>query len=318
MFNRTAILVFLVTILLTLLCLKFWPMLAHAGNGFDLSKTSIPQEEILPGGPPRDGIPSIDDPKFIPAQQVGGMRAEEQVLSLTIDGRTRAYPISILNWHEIVNDEIAGQPVVISYCPLCGTGMAFSAEVEGKVLDFGVSGLLYNSDVLLYDRETESLWSQLKKEAVSGPQIGTQLEMLPLVQMTWSEWKRRYPMGEVLSRDTGYRRNYDMSPYGSYDESPMIYFPVEFLSQAYHPKERVIGVDIDGHYKAYPFAELARFGGDEVIDQVNGVKLKIRYNTMARTAEVFDAQSGEVIPAVNGFWFAWFTFHPKTDVYKSP
>jgi hypothetical protein len=318
MISRSSILAFLVALLLTLLCVRYCSVFAVAGNGFDLSNTSVPAEEIHPGGPPRDGISSIDNPKFISADKAGGLSDGEQVLSLTLNGVTRAYPISILNWHELVNDEIAGQPVVISFCPLCGTGMAFSSEVKGKRLEFGVSGLLYNSDVLLYDRTTDSLWSQIKSEAVSGPLIGEKLELLPLIQMTWSSWKARYPEGEVLSRDTGYLRNYNSNPYGRYDESPVIYFPVEFLSRAYHPKERVLGIEVEGKYKAYPFAELSKYGGSELKDHFNGNDLLIRFDTSSRTGEVIDEKTGRTKPAVNAFWFAWYTFHPQTEVFTSP
>ena len=325
---RISLLAFFMAILLTLLCLRFCSVYAVAGNGFDLTSTSIPAEEILLGGPPKDGIPSIDKPKFELGESVTWLKDEQQVLSLTIDGITKAYPIAILDWHEIVNDNIAGKDVVISYCPLCGTGMGFTAEAGGRSLKFGVSGLLYNSDVLLYDRQTQSLWSQLKSEAISGPMQGEVLEMLPLHQMRWARWKSTYKEGLVLSRDTGHLRDYSNSPYGRYDESPVIYFPVEFLSQAYHPKERVLGVEIDGKFKAYPFAELAKYGGDRVVDRFNGAKLEIHFNAISRTGRVLHLgkETGEsgskldskVIPAVNAFWFAWFTFHPETGVFKSP
>lgn len=318
MVSRTSLVIFLLTILITLVCVRSCSTIAQADNGFDLSNASISKKEILPGGPPRDGIPAIDKPNFLKPWQVGGLDDSEHVLSLTIGDVTRAYPIAILNWHEIVNDQINGQPVVISYCPLCGTGMAFSAQVNGQALQFGVSGLLYNSDVLLYDRATESLWSQLKTESVSGPMVGKKLQMLPLNQMTWGQWKENFPQGDVLSRETGYLRNYDASPYGHYDESPVIYFPVEFLSRAYHPKERVLGIEVDGLFKAYPFAELAKYGGYEVQDQFNGINFKIKFDAETRTGEVVYAETGVSMPAVNAFWFAWFTFHPQTDVFQSP
>ncbi|WP_415894737.1 DUF3179 domain-containing protein [Neptuniibacter sp. PT34_22] len=316
MFSRTSLLAFLIAILVTLVCFKSCSVFAEH-NGFDLSESLIPAEKILPGGPARDGIPSIDKPEFIAAKQAGGWHDDQQVLSLTLAGITRAYPINILNWHEIVNDNFGGQPVVISYCPLCGTGMAFSANMNGEALTFGVSGLLYNSDVLLYDRQSDSLWSQLKSQAVTGKFKGQKLTQLPLNQMTWKEWKARYPDGEVLSRNTGYSRDYSQSPYGSYDESPVLYFPVEFRSQAYHPKERVLGVEVDGKFKAYPFAELSKISNDELLDEFNGTQFKLRFNASARTGEVADAETGQAYPAVNSFWFAWYTFHPDTDVYKA-
>jgi hypothetical protein len=327
---RTSLLVFLIAILVTLLCVRSCsaiPLInsASENNGFDISNASIPVKEILSGGPAKDGIPAIDNPKFEPSSNVTWLKDEQQVLSLTLSGETQVYPLAIMNWHEIVNSSLNGVDVVISYCPLCGTGMGFKAEVNDKTLDFGVSGLLYNSDVLLYDRQTESLWSQLKQKAVSGPMEGGELTLLPLRQMTWKDWKAEFKEGKVLSRDTGHSRDYSRSPYGKYDQSPSLYFPVEFLSRAYHPKERVLGVEVDGKFKAYPFVELAKTGEKILRDQFNGVELELSFDAQSRTGSVeyIDSNSvnasvsGATKPAINAFWFAWYTFHPETEVYTA-
>ncbi len=315
--SRTCWLTFLVTVIVTMLCLKSCSLLASTDNGFDLSNSSIPKQLILPGGPARDGIPSIDSPKFEEVEQVRWLNNHDQVLGISIAGENRAYPIAILNWHEIVNDRIGDQAFVISYCPLCGTGMAFSSEVKGQVLEFGVSGLLYNSDVLLYDRETESLWSQLKQRSVSGELVGTELEHLPMTQMTWGDWKARYSRGLVLSRDTGFARDYSRSPYGNYNQSLTLYFPVEFLSKRYHPKERVLGIQVAGKSRAYPFSELAKNSSGVFSEQFNGQTLTIKYNADTRTGEILDSETGKLLSSVNAFWFAWFTFHPETSVYTA-
>ncbi|MGH1462217.1 MAG: DUF3179 domain-containing protein [Neptuniibacter sp.] len=317
MISRVSWLAFVITVLVTFLCLKSCTLFAGPDNGFDLSNSTIPKQLILPGGPARDGIPAIDSPRFESAAVVDWLEDEDQVLSISINNEHRAYPISILNWHEIVNDRIGSQSVVISYCPLCGTGMAFNSQVQGETLDFGVSGLLYNSDVLLYDRQSESLWSQLKHEAVSGPSVGAKLEHLPMSQLTWAEWKQRYPTGQVLSRDTGFLRDYSRSPYGDYNQSLVLYFPVEFLSQRYHPKERVLGVEVAGKYRAYPFSELAKSGGGELSEIFNGRELRIKYNSESRTGEVIDEKNSQLWPTVNAFWFAWFTFHSDTSVFTA-
>ena len=143
------------------------PMRAGARtlNGFDLTDTLIPEHLIEAGGPPRDGIPAIDEPLFVDSSRAG-LSDTDRVLGLSFGAVARAYPVRILNWHEIVNDRIADQPVAVTYCPLCGSGMAFDARVGGQITRFGVSGLLYNSDVLLYDRRTGSLWSQIMARAV--------------------------------------------------------------------------------------------------------------------------------------------------------
>lgn len=176
-------------------------------NGFDVSNATIPVEEIRSGGPPRDGIPSIDHPKIEPAPEVNFLRDDDIVIGVEHKGEARAYPLRILVWHEIVNDVIADKPVTVTYCPLCGTAMVFDATVDGRQRSFGVSGLLFNSDVLMYDRETNSLWSQLGMRAVSGPAVGKTLTWLPSERLTWKAWRTAHPNGEVLSPDTGHRRN---------------------------------------------------------------------------------------------------------------
>ena len=155
-------------------------------NGFDLSRVSIPLDEIKDGGSPKDGIPSIDSPHFIPASEAT-MEKKERILGLELNGIAKAYPISILNYHEIVNDQFSDTPVVITYCPLCSSGLAFDAVVEDSRLTFEVSGLLYNSDLLLYDRQTSSLWSQMMSEAVSGSLLGEKLKPLVTANTTWEE-----------------------------------------------------------------------------------------------------------------------------------
>ena len=178
------------------------------------------------------------------------------MIGIEVDGERRAYPIRILNYHEIVNDRIGDTAFAVTYCPLCGTGVAFDAEVAGKAREFGVSGLLYNSDVLIYDRQSESLWSQIMSKAVSGPLKGARLRKIPIQHTRWEDWLEG---GDtlVLSLDTGYRRDYSRSPYGSYDDDRNLYFPGNASSARYHPEERVIGFELDGRFKAYPFAELA-------------------------------------------------------------
>lgn len=283
-------------------------------NGFDLSETLIPAEEIRHGGPPRDGIPALDDPVFVPADQAAFLEDEDRVLGVSIGNVAKAYPIRILDWHEIVNDDFDGSPVVVSYCPLCGTGMAFDASVGGQARSFGVSGLLYNSDVLLYDRESESLWSQVIRKSVSGPMIGKELRQLPMSHTTWRDWRTRHPGTLTLSADTGHSRDYSRSPYGGYAESTSIFFPVKNKSARYHPKELVIGVDLEGSTKAYPFAELSK--AEAVIDDnVGGTPLRIEFDAVNRTGRVLDESGGE-IPSTIAFWFAWYAFFPDTAVFE--
>ena len=288
---------------------------AYSKNGFDLSESLIPSKDILQGGPPRDGIPSIEQPKFVAAANASFMRPTDRVIGITINGESRAYPINILNWHEIVNDQIKGVPVSITYCPLCGTGLVYQAKVGGKVLKFGVSGLLYNSDVLLFDRQTETLWSQILSKAISGPMKGQKLTMVPSSQTSWASWLKKQPNTKVLSTDTGFSRDYRRSPYGDYDQNTETYFPVSARSKAYHPKERVLGITINGKHKAYPFVELGKLGTNTLKDNFQGQNLTINFDIANRDGEVLGA-NGKPLELVNSFWFAWYAFHQDTAVYK--
>ena len=302
---------------LTLLLLLM-PLVAGAVQvgdfNLDPERTLIPADEIHSGGPPKDGIPAIDEPRFLQPGEAGVPEAGDLVLGLYRYGKAKAYPISIMNWHEIVNDRLAGEPVVITYCPLCGSGVAFSARVEGEALQFGVSGLLYNSDVLLYDRKTESLWSQLLARAVSGEMRGTRLKMLPMMVTSWAEWRQLYPDTRVLSRETGYSRDYNRDPYAGYENSQGIYFPVKKRDPRFHPKELVYGLEIDGRFKAYPLSMLSQTGSRSG-DRFAGTDLVIRFNPATGSARFFDPQ-GKELPVVRSFWFAWYAFHPETEVFR--
>ena len=287
-------------------------------NGFDLTQAIVDVNAIEQGGPPKDGIPAIDNPTFVTAGQADFLRDGDKVLGITLGGEARAYPINILNWHEVVNDRIGAEPVVISFCPLCGTGVAFSAVVAGRTLDFGVSGLLYNSDVLFYDRQTDSLWSQIWGRAVSGELAGQPLTLLPISHTTWQRWRSRNPSTLVLSTETGYERDYGRNPYQGYEESRRLYFKVTHQAPAdYHPKERVLGVSVDGVFKAYPFRELNRQGRARFTDKVNGRRLTILWDVATQSGEILDSK-GQPIVVIQGFWFAWFAFHPQTQVFIAP
>ena len=282
-------------------------------NGFDVSDALVPENEILAGGPPRDGIPAIDEPRFVTAHAASFLKGEDRILGLRLNGVTRAYPVAILNWHEIVNDRLAGEPVTVTYCPLCGTGIAYRAMATGQTLTFGVSGLLYNSDMLLYDRNTESLWSQIMHQSISGPMKSMQLEAIPLQHTRWSDWKRRYPRTEVLSTDTGFNRDYSADPYRGYAQSRKIWFPVQAQDDRFHPKETVLGVELDGQFKAYPFSELEKSAA-RMQDSLAGRKIVVQYDPENRSATAAHV-NGNKLPAVTAFWFAWYAFQPDTDVY---
>ncbi len=288
---------------------------ADSKNGFDLDGALVPPDEILPGGPGRDGIPSLDYPDFVAAADANFLKPKDRVLGLQRNGVARAYPIRILNYHEIVNDAFGGSAVVVTYCPLCNSGMAFNADVDRRRLEFGVSGLLYNSDVLLYDRQTGSLWSQIKRTAVTGAMKGRRLEALPMTHTTWQDWVVRYPETEVLSDQTRFRRNYKVDPYPNYRRDSALYFPVAAENSKYRRKSLVLGLEIDGHFKAYPFSELSKSPA-AFMDEFQGQGFEVQYDRKNETSRVV-GEDGEERPTLISFWFAWYAFHPDTEIYTA-
>ncbi|MBL8323511.1 MAG: DUF3179 domain-containing protein [Rubrivivax sp.] len=286
----------------------------HALNGFDLRDALVPVQAIERGGPPRDGIPAIDRPKFVPAARAA-LKDPDRVLGVALNGVARAYPVRILNWHEIVNDRFGAQAVAVTYCPLCGTGMAFDARIGAREASFGVSGLLYNSDVLLYDRATESLWSQVMAKAVTGPLKGAVLVPLPLAHTSWAAWRARHPGTEVLSTDTGFERDYERDPYDGYEKIQRLMFDVQHRDARLPLKEWVLGLRVGGEAKAYPFSLLERRvdAKGRLADRIGGQRVEVRFDRTHRSAEAFDAE-GRPLPGVMAYWFAWVAFHPQTLV----
>jgi hypothetical protein len=247
------------------------PPFSTAGWETDFSNHSVPLDEFVGGGPPKDGIPSIDDPEFVSIEEADRfLDPREPVAVVEVDGAVRAYPIQILIWHEIVNDEIAGQPVAVTYCPLCNSTVAFSRGVDGEPVEFGTTGMLRSSDLVMYDRATESWWQQITAEAVVGERTGTKLDVLPSQTLSWGELQRLHPNAEVLSRDTGFDRDYGSSPYGGYDRDPDS--QPSLLGgepdRSLPPKERVAAVRSRDSAVVYPFSRLREEA--PVNDEVDG------------------------------------------------
>ena len=285
-------------------------------NGFDLSNSLIDASSIRSGGPPRDGIPSIDEPKFLAAEDTDFLDPDDRVIGVHRNGIAKAYPIRILDWHEVVNDDFAGAATLVTYCPLCRTGMVFDVENDEGEFTFGVSGLLYNSDVLLYDRQTGSLWSQIMSQAVTGPMKNVTLDLLPSRQTTWADWREIHPDTLVLSTDTGYRRKYDTSPYMDYERSSQLMFNVENRNRAYDNKNLVLGLSIGDQHRAYPFEELRARGADRFNDEFAGQKLTVVWSEAADSAHVLN-ETGAELPTVLAYWFAWYAFHPETEIFRA-
>jgi hypothetical protein len=266
------------------------PPFATAEWRTDFAEHSLPLEEFQSGGPPKDGIPAIDRPRFVSTGEADRFLAElEPVAVLELGGAARAYPLQILVWHEIVNDEIDGRPVAVTYCPLCNSTVAFSREVDGRTLDFGTTGMLRNSDLVMYDRQTESWWQQLTADAVVGELTGTKLRVLPSQILSWSEFRRLHPDGEVLSRDTDVSRPYGRNPYTAYDQPDTQ--PFLFSGEAddsLPPKERVAAVTTpDGEAVVYPFERLAAEA--PVNDSIDGRPIVVLFDP--DVASALDASS---------------------------
>ena len=214
----------------------------------DFSKRAIPLEQIISGGPPKDGIPAIDHPRFITQGTAAQwLDPREPVISLEINGEARAYPLQILMFHEIVNDQYENRPVSVTFCPLCNAAIVFRGEVGGKATTFGTTGLLRNSDLVMYDRLTESWWQQFTGKGIVGRHMGTRLERLPSAILAFNKFRELFPHGKVLSRQTGYSRQYGRNPYRGYDQignNPFL------LSDPVDPRlpamERVLGVVTKG------------------------------------------------------------------------
>ncbi|MBI5283991.1 MAG: DUF3179 domain-containing protein [Chloroflexi bacterium] len=229
-----------------------------AGWRTDFARAAVAGSEFMSGGPGKDGIPAIDHPKFVSVAETTFVDDREPVLTLDVNGDARAYPVQILIWHELVNDVVGGKPVAVSYCPLCNSSVVFDRTVQGRVLDFGVSGLLRRSDLVMFDRQTESWWQQITGEAVVGEFLGTRLEALASNTISFADFRAAHPGGKVLSRDTGFNRDYGRTPYRSYDASgskPFLFNGQ--LDERLDPVDRVVTVEFGSEAVAYPFSRLA-------------------------------------------------------------
>jgi len=277
-------------------------------------KYLVDPAKILSGGPPKDGIPSIDNPKFVPLLEADRwIEDSELVLAIIYKGVKKVYPLQILVWHEIVNDTIAGDPILITYCPLCGSGIAYRRSLDGEAVEFGTTGKLYNSNLVMYDRKTDTWWTQIDGKAIVGELTGRELSEISIDTVTWRQWKKGHPDSVVLSRDTGFSRNYGRDPYGSYYEDSFLMFPVENDDQRIHPKTVIFGIEVEGVYKAYKEQDVIRKGAFE--DSVSGVRVRISRDE-AGIVTFTDLDSGREIVKERDFWFAWYAFHPDTLVYE--
>jgi uncharacterized protein DUF3179 len=285
-------------------------------NGFDLSAALIPTEEVHRGAASRNTIRPIDTPQFMPAREVDNLREEELVVGVNIGGEARAYPLRVLDRHEVVNEEIGGLKIVVTYCPLCASAMVFDRRIGEQSFTFGISGLLYNSDVLMFDRETESLWSQLGMKSVAGPSAGETFTLVPSTLVAWATWQGMHPDTQVLIGDARRQLDYEVDPYEEYRLSDSAMYPFNAHRDDLPEKTLVYGILMNGQAKAYPESALADLGAAPVEDAIGPHEIELTCDEAAKILHAKDLKTGEVIPVVRAYWFAWQAFHPDTELYR--
>ena len=305
------------------------PPAITSGWKTDFGRRAVPLSEFQRGGPGRDGIPAIDEPRFVSVAEADFLKPKEPVIELVLGGDARAYPIQILVWHEIVNDEFDGLPVAVTFCPLCHTAIVFDRRVDGRTLDFGTTGNLRSSDLIMYDRQTESWWQQFGGRALVGELTGKRLEQLPARIVAWREFARAHPEGEVLSRETGHSRRYGENPYKGYDDvdSPSFFQTRNSDDDRLPPKERVVFIERGGESLAIPFSTLERrkrvgvvvAGHRLVVRWRSGVSSSLDTGRIAGGRDVGSAEvreNGRLVAFDEPFWFAVAAFRPNVRIVR--
>ena len=277
------------------------------------AKKSIALGDLHQGCRYRDCIPSIDNPKYVAASAADHVADDDLVLALSLKEYHRAWPTDILDQHEIVNDIIAGLPVAITWCPLCGSAVGVVRKINGQVTEFGVSGLLYNSDLVFYDRATETLWDQIEAQGIVGPLTGTKLELVPITTTHWGKWKAAHPDTLVLSRDTGFKFDYSRKAYSRYRDSDRLMFPVSRNNDTIPPKTVVFGFQVGEDEVA--FTESLVQESTQFVHEIGGRTFDVKLADDGAVS-MTDRNSSETYSPVRLYWFAWYTFHPDTELVR--
>ena len=291
----------------------------------DGTKYLVNPNLISGGGPPKGGIgidkgiPALakENIKFVSVEEADRwIEDNELVLVLRYKNKIRVYPHQIMVWHEIVNDVVADDPILITYCPLCGSGIAYerTIEVEGERIEtrFGTSGKLYNSNLIMYDEKTDTYWQQIGGLAIIGQLTGQELIPIDLDTVAWKDWKIANPDSQVLSQGTGMKRDYGRDPYRNYYEDSFLLFPVDNRDDRVHPKTVIFGIEINGEYSAYREEDIKP--QTPVQDTVGGVEIEITKN-IGGDVGIVRLDTNERVPKERDFWFAWYSFHPNTKLY---
>ena len=276
--------------------------------GFSQDDIDAEIDHVFQGCASRDCIPAIDEPQFLATGQVDFLDPDDVVISVSHSGETRAYPTRILDRHEIVNDIFGDTPLAVTYCPLCGSGLAFIRIVDGEETEFGVSGLLHNNDLIMYDRKTDSIWQQITGRALAGPKRGETLEAVPVSMIEWTDWRDANPGAVVLAPPLD-ADQYVKNAYGDYATSDRLLFPVTAQDARLHAKKVIYGVELGDHSIAVDSEWLLQSGSWEHGIEGQSVRLQVD------DAGGVQGFAGEKpIPVHRMFWFAWFSFHPDTSL----
>ncbi len=287
---------------------------AQTLNLFNTDNLTVPRNELRSGGPPKDGIPALTRPEMIPVDEATYLEKDARIVVVRVGEEVRGYPVPILNWHEIVNDTVGGEALAVIYCPLCDSASVVERAIEDDVLEFGVSGFLYESNVLMYDRTHDALWSQVGMEAVSGPYAGQTLRHLPWEIVSFERLREAKPDALVMSRNTGHRRNYASNPYESYFRDGQLMFPVSKTDDRLPDMEPIVGVRAGEDIRAYPVAAVAAEEDGRLQDRIGKGELTLEAGDDAEVRVVALPDDAQV---VHTFWFTWAAFHPETEIYET-
>jgi len=294
----------------------------YAWPDTDFSIHNVAFDEILSGGPPKDGIPSIDSPIFVDVSNASGLADTEPVIGLVVNGEAKAYPLRILTFHEIVNDEIGGIPVSVTFCPLCNSSIVFDRRHNGSVLDFGTTGMLRHSDMVMYDRQTESWWQQFLGEGIVGELTGERLEMLPSRLESWANFRKRAPRAQVLIPNNPGMRPYGRNPYVGYDTASFPFLYRGDLPEGIMPMERVIAIGSE----AWSMPMLRERGTIETDDMIlswqKGQNSALDASAIPNGRDVGNVivqrrENGEFVDVVHDitFAFAFHAFRPNGKIH---
>lgn len=278
----------------------------------NFSKVDSSIELAQNGGPGKDGIPAIDNPKFVGLDQVD---TNDSVQAIVIDdnGAKKVYPYNILVWHEIVNDFASNLPVAVTFCPLCGSALVFDRDLPNGVTTFGVSGGLIESNMIMYDRETESLWQQSTGKGIAGDYLNEELNKVPFQLLTLGEVRSQYPNAQVLSEDTGFSRDYVNNPYSGYDESENFYFRPSRVDERYPSKDIFVAFKVNDTPVASPWLLLEN--GQSYTTEVNSEIITL---SKEKSELTITNRSGDKIPFYFEMWFSWAIQNPEEGVVYDP